>query len=75
MIYAVFGLIIAFGFIVFGQVSWLLKRKMWKELWFSCFLLAAGFVLAVVQAMRITIPNPLDALIYIYSPVSKWFAP
>lgn len=75
MIYAVFGLTIVFGLFAFWQVSWLLKKKMWKELWLSCLLLAVGYVLAVVQAMQVTVPNPLDALMYIYSPVSKWFAP
>lgn len=71
---AISGIVISIGLIAVMQARSLLRKKMVKELWYFFIFLTIGLALAIAFALDMKIPNPLDAVIYIYSPMSKWVA-
>lgn len=58
--------------IFYVEASGLWKKKKIKDASVFSALLALGTGLAVVQALDIPIPNPLDAVRYIFEPAGEW---
>lgn len=50
----------------------LIKNGWWKEVFAFIVLLGLGIFLAIAQALDLDVPNPVDAVEYIFSPVSVW---
>lgn len=50
----------------------LIKQRMWREICAFLMLLALGVFLSMAQALDINIPNPVQAIEYIFQPVSEW---
>lgn len=68
----IIGIFFATLGIIAMDVPYLLRQGLTKELWAFSILLAAGVALSVLQFVTHTIlPNPLDAIITVYKPVSR----
>lgn len=57
--------------IIFLEVPSLIQKKLWRELTAFFVLLAIGFVLSLLQIMKVKIPSPNDAIIFIIESISK----
>jgi hypothetical protein len=67
-----YGLIILLVLlIIFLEVPSLIQKKLWRELTAFFVLLAVGFVLSLLQIMKVKIPSPNDAIIFIIESISK----
>lgn len=72
MLWKIAGIIFLAILIAIIEVPGLLKKKLKKELWVFLFLLSIGFGLGLARSMNIEIPSPLNAIIFIYKPISDW---
>lgn len=54
--------------IAFIEVPYLLKRGLKKELWTFLILLLFGTGFSIAEGVQVEIPNPMDALAFIYKP-------
>ena len=69
---AAVGVIIVCSMIAFMELPKLIKEKLTKEIIiFSLFLLFAT-ILAIIAALRIELPNPIDWLMMIFVPINHW---
>ena len=59
------------GIIIAIEVPSLLKQKEKKELWIFSILLLVAIGLSIAQSLRVTLPNPLDWIAYVYKPLSE----
>lgn len=75
MITTVGGTMVTIILVAYIQIRILARKKMVKEIWFSAILFIVGLVLAVLQSMNISIPNPLDAIAYVCQPLNRLFYP
>ncbi|MNP04085.1 hypothetical protein D3C76_959900 [compost metagenome] len=64
------GILIIVIIIIAIDVPPLVKKKLTKELWVFSILLSFGTILAILQALHIRIPNPLDGMIAVYKPIA-----
>lgn len=64
----VFGIVAVAIAITFIEVPSLLKRGLKKELWIFSILLLLGTGLSIAEGLQVEIPNPMDALAFIYQP-------
>ncbi|TBL81146.1 hypothetical protein [Paenibacillus thalictri] len=69
---AVAGILAASVMIVAIEVPSLLKNGQIKELWAFSVLLLLGIGLSVAVALHVDIPNPLNAYIAVFKPVSDF---
>lgn len=66
------------GIIIIGMImAWielpnLFKEKAIKEIIVFSLLLISGIILSILVILRIELPNPLDLLLMIFAPISKW---
>lgn len=66
------------GILIFSLlIAWLEIRKLkqekaTKEIIVFCFFLINGTLLSILSTLRVPIPNPVDWLIFLFDPVSKW---
>ena len=67
----IIGIIFAGLIITILEVPRLVKNQEKKELLVFMTLLVIGVGLSVAKALNLPIPNPLDALIFIYTPISE----
>lgn len=58
--------------VIYIEVPSLLKKKQTKELWVFSVLLFIGVVLSILESLQIELPNPLDAITFIYKPFSDF---
>lgn len=65
----VFGILALAIVIAFIEVPYLLKRGLKKELWTFSILLLFGTGLSIAEGLQVEIPNPMDALAFIYKPL------
>jgi len=49
----------------------LYKVKQYREIAVSAVLLAAGLALGMIQVLRLPVSTPLDAIVYLFKPVSN----
>jgi hypothetical protein len=56
-------------FIIDGRLLW--RKKLKKELWVFCILLLTGTGLSVAQSLNVKIPNPIEAIVFLFLPVTK----
>ncbi|NMD69163.1 hypothetical protein HHO41_02600 [Bacillus sp. DNRA2] len=66
------GILIISLLIAWFEIPKLKQDKATKEMIVFCFFLISGTVLSILSALRITIPNPVNWLIFLFEPVSKW---
>ncbi len=66
-------LILLILLIIFLEVPGLIQKKLWRELAAFFVLLTVGFVLSLLQIMKVKIPSPNDAIIFIIESISKRF--
>ncbi|AOZ92161.1 hypothetical protein [Paenibacillus crassostreae] len=64
------GILIIVSIIIAIDVPPLVRKKLIKELWVFSILLLFGTILAILQALHIKIPNPLDWMIIVYKPIA-----
>ncbi|WP_134702401.1 hypothetical protein [Ammoniphilus sp. YIM 78166] len=71
--FGVLGILAVSAIISFREIQILRKQNMKRDLWAFCFfmLLATGMMAAEVLALPI--PNPMEGLAAIFSPISGWF--
>ncbi|SHN48958.1 hypothetical protein [Desulfitobacterium chlororespirans] len=62
-------LVIVFLGVVLFELPELIQKKYWRELITVIFLLSIGFILSLLLAMGIEVPNPSNALVYIFKEV------
>ncbi|MHA0857164.1 hypothetical protein [Paenibacillus sp. CMAA1364] len=67
---SVAGIVFVIAIIIAIDVPPLIRKKLIRELWVFSILLLFGTILAISQALRFNIPNPLDWLTFVYKPVS-----
>ncbi|MFW0968003.1 MAG: hypothetical protein ACN4A7_07800 [Thermacetogeniaceae bacterium] len=71
---SLFVLLLGAG-VAYDEVPKLLQQQLHRELIvFSCFLLI-GVALALAMILNLPIPNPTDAVEYIFSPVVRMLYP
>ena len=66
------GILVVTCLLALYEVPKLLKKKLFHECLVFMILLIIGFLLNIVIALRIPIPNPVDWIIHILQPVSQW---
>ena len=66
---AVVGILLIVALIIAIEVPPLLRKKLKKELWVLSIILFIGTTLGITQALHIELPNPLDWMIFVYTPV------
>jgi len=49
----------------------LYKVKQYREIAVSAMLLAAGLALGLIQVLRLPVPSPLGAIVYVFKPISN----
>ncbi|XEC95548.1 hypothetical protein AB6A23_02945 [Paenibacillus tarimensis] len=64
----VLGILAVAVAITFIDVPSLLKQGLKKELWTFWILLLLGTGLSIAEGLQVEIPNPMDALAFIYKP-------
>ncbi|CDX04740.1 hypothetical protein DesLBE_2552 [Desulfitobacterium sp. LBE] len=62
-------LVIVFLGVVLFELPELIQKRYWRELITVIFLLSIGFILSLLLAMGIEVPNPSNALVYIFKEV------
>jgi hypothetical protein len=68
----VLGIVVLSIVIAFIEAPSLLKRGLKKELWIFSILLLLGTGFSIAESMQAKIPNPLDALAFIYQPLIRF---
>lgn len=66
------GMIIVGLLIAWIELPKLVKEQAYKEIIVFSLLLICGVVLCILVILRIELPNPLDLLMVIFTPISKW---
>jgi undecaprenyl pyrophosphate phosphatase UppP len=66
------GILLITGCIIAFEFPRLIKQKMYKELCIFSLLIAFGFILSILESFNVELPNPLDALTFIYKPISTF---
>lgn len=61
-----------FIFIIIFEVPLLVKDKMWRELVAFSVLLVGAMALTFAHALRLPMPNPVNAINMIVNPISTW---
>ncbi|MBM7602414.1 sensor histidine kinase regulating citrate/malate metabolism [Metabacillus crassostreae] len=56
--------------IVMAEVPSLIRKQEKKQLWVFAILLILGVGLSIAKTLNVHIPNPIDALIFFYQPIS-----
>lgn len=62
-------LVIVFLGVVLFELPGLIQKKYWRELITVSFFLSIGFILSLLLVMGIKLPNPSNALVYIFKEV------
>jgi hypothetical protein len=52
------------------EVPLMCKKKLIKEMWVFSFLLLLGTFFSLINALHISVSNPLGWMIFIYKPIS-----
>lgn len=68
----IFLLSIIFIAIIGLEVPGLIKKKMWRELAVFAILLLIGMIYSYGQVLGLPLPNPTDAIMAVFEPVSKF---
>lgn len=66
--WVIFGILAVAVAITFIDTPYLLKQGLKKELWTFSILLLFGTGLSIAEGLQVKIPNPMDALAFIYKP-------
>lgn len=66
------GMIIIGLLIAWIELPKLLKEQAYKEIIVFSLLLICGVGLSILVILRVELPNPLDLLMVIFTPISKW---
>lgn len=64
----VIGIAAAIGF---KELPYLMRNRLKKEAAIVSAFLIAGSVMSVIAAKLISVPSPLDLLIWLYSPINR----
>lgn len=67
--WVILGILAVAVVIAFIDVPSLLKQGLKKELWTFMILLLFGTGLSIAEGLQVDIPNPMDALAFIYKPL------
>lgn len=51
------------------EIPAMLRNKSYKELWVFLILLISGAILQILKILKVDIPNPSDAVAWLFSPV------
>jgi hypothetical protein len=68
--WAIAGIVVAGTLIVYLDVPYLARKKLFKELFFFSALLSFGVTISILQSLRIRLPNPLDWITVLFKPIS-----
>ncbi|WP_243291595.1 hypothetical protein [Bacillus sp. FJAT-47783] len=68
----ILGILMVAIIVIYIEVPSLLKKKQTKELYVFSILLFIGVVLSILESLQIELPNPLDAITFIYKPFSDF---
>ncbi|MDQ6418798.1 hypothetical protein RB620_05030 [Paenibacillus sp. LHD-117] len=68
---AIAGIIAAGALIALIEAPSLWKKRQIKELWIFSLLLLTGIGIGIAQSLHVTVPNPIDWISYIYSPIGR----
>lgn len=66
---SVFGIIVVVAIITALEVPHLLRERAGKELWAFLGLLMLAAALGTAVALEVDMPNPLEALTFVYKPL------
>ena len=66
----VIGVLLVIALIIAIEVPLMWRKKLIKELWVFSFLLLLGTFFSLINALHISVDNPLSWMIFIYKPVS-----
>lgn len=66
----VLGVLLIVALIIAIEVPLMWRKKLIKELWVFSFLLLLGTFFSLINALHISVDNPLSWMIFIYKPVS-----
>lgn len=70
---AFLGVIASAAIIAAIELPMLLRNRQKKEMVVVILALLVGTALSGAQALRFTLPNPLELLVIVYTPVYEWF--
>jgi hypothetical protein len=68
--WAIAGIVVAGSLIAYMDGPYLVRKKLFKELFFFSALLSFGLTVSILQSLRIKLPNPLDWITVLYKPIS-----
>lgn len=68
----VVGIIVTAAAIAYAEAPRLARNGMYKELAIFAALLAFGLAVSVMNALRVPLPNPLDAIVFLFKPIGKF---
>lgn len=71
--FGVMGILALSALIFAWEIKPLLKQNMRKDLWAFCFFMLLATGLMVAEVLGIPIPNPMEGIAAVFSPVSGWF--
>ncbi|WP_318503545.1 hypothetical protein [Bacillus sp. T3] len=66
------GIVIVGLLMAWMELPKLFKEQAYKEIIVFSLLLVCGVGLCILVILRIELPNPLDLLLVIFTPISKW---
>ncbi|MEG6614889.1 hypothetical protein V6C27_00380 [Peptococcaceae bacterium 1198_IL3148] len=69
----IFGLTVLFLAIIAFQVPTLIKKQMWRDLISFSVLMVVGIVLSFSIVLDISLPNPLQFIAAVFTPVTQYF--
>ena len=69
--YVFVGVEVISALIAAEELPDLIRSKRRSDIWIFAALLLAGMCLGVAQSLRIGIPNPLDAISFVFAPVGR----
>ena len=71
--WSIIGILSIGIFVSLFEIPPLIKKKWWKEIIVYFLFLSAGLTLCILLSKNVTIPNPVDLIMTIYSPIISLF--
>jgi hypothetical protein len=69
---ASFGMVVVALFLAMLEVPSLVQQKLKKDIIVFCLLLTVSTALIILRVLNVPMPNPMDSLMAIFSPLTIW---
>ncbi|MEF3303269.1 hypothetical protein [Paenibacillus sp. GYB003] len=66
------GIVAAAALAAAFELPGMLRNRMTKDGIVFVALLVAGTAISIAYTLRVRIPNPVDFIVYLFAPASKW---